>query len=137
LPVRLSGRIDRLEHGPEGTFKVVDFKTGSRPLTEQEAAADPQLGVYQIALDSGLVQGFEGSAGAALVYLATGGDKPKIVEQPPLEQSADPTWVAGLLQQCVADTASASFAARPGEQCSHCPVRASCPAQDQGKQVTA
>lgn len=40
-PVRLGGKIDRIELGEEGTLYVMDYKTGSVELTGKQKLADP------------------------------------------------------------------------------------------------
>ena len=49
-PVRVQGRIDRVERDQQGRIWIVDLKTGRRPPTAVEAAANVQLGLYQLAL---------------------------------------------------------------------------------------
>ena len=46
--IRLTGRIDRVDRHPDGTYEVIDYKTGSarRP---SELQRDLQLGVYALA----------------------------------------------------------------------------------------
>ena len=66
----VSGRVDRLERTADGAQYIVDLKTGRTPVSDEEVAANPQLGVYQLAIQAG---GFEGgqpvSAGGELVML--------------------------------------------------------------------
>jgi len=94
-PVRVQGRIDRIERDESGRVWIVDLKTGKRAPTAVEASANVQLGLYQLALmmnglphSSGILPG-EGSAcscaGAELVYLRKedkkGSSLPKILTQ--------------------------------------------------------
>lgn len=44
--VRFNGSIDRLEKTPDGEYEVIDFKTGSNPLSRPMAAKDIQLNLY-------------------------------------------------------------------------------------------
>ncbi|MDR1394003.1 MAG: PD-(D/E)XK nuclease family protein [Bifidobacteriaceae bacterium] len=144
LPVRLAGRIDRLEVDQDGGIAVVDFKTTANPGSPAEAATNPQLGVYQLALQAGLVEGFDAAtpAAAKLVYLdatATawrGG--PATVRQdrqPPI--ATDTPWMVDLLARCVAGAPGPTFEPVLGDHCQWCQVASSCPAQPSGKQVTA
>ncbi len=48
-PVRIRGRIDRLERDALGRFVIVDVKTGKSPITKQAAVDHPQLATYQVA----------------------------------------------------------------------------------------
>jgi len=45
---RLTGRIDRIDRHPDGTYEVIDYKTGS-PRRAGELQRDLQLGVYAMA----------------------------------------------------------------------------------------
>jgi superfamily I DNA/RNA helicase len=54
--VRLRGSIDRIEVDADGGLYLVDFKTGSTAKTKPEVARDPQLGVYQLVVESGRVE---------------------------------------------------------------------------------
>jgi hypothetical protein len=140
LPAGLRGRIDRLEKAsrPDGSqaFQVVDFKTSASAITAKQAESDPQLGAYQLALEAGLVDGFEGSAGAELVYLASNTKRPSTRQQAPLRASANPEWMVEVLEGCVAASAQPSFRAQVGKQCLTCSVKTACPAVAEGKQVT-
>ena len=84
VPVRISGRIDRLEHldglsgdtpeepagpGGDGTVRVIDLKTGQR--VPKDVQRHPQLATYRLALSS---QGLD-VVGGALVLL--GKEPPK------------------------------------------------------------
>jgi RecB family exonuclease len=153
----IRGQIDRLERDADGKGIVVDYKTGRSAPTFADARDSPQLGLYQLAVMSGVVAGpsgledlddpgsqdgpgsqreprlpFEGSAGAALLHLRKGG----IREQPALEvDEAGRTWVHELLEELVTAIASESFPARRNDACETCQVRRCCPARPEGAQV--
>lgn len=142
--VVLAGSVDRLERTPTGDLRVVDFKTGRSLPTVADAAASPQLGVYQLAIEQG---GFAEHApgahavGGTLVYLRHDGAggwpkdfrQPSLAEKPHLtddpEELTHPTWVHHKVAQARRVLASGSFDARPGGHCQWCPVRSSCPAK--------
>ena len=123
---------------------MVDFKTGRSLPTVADAAASPQLGVYQLAIEHG---GFDQHApgahavGASLVYLRHDGSpgwpkdfrQPSLAEKPHLtddpEERAYPTWVHHKVAQARRVLASGRFDAQPGGHCQWCPVRSSCPAR--------
>ncbi len=53
IPVVLRGAIDRIELDAEGRAYLVDFKTSITPKSRAEVVQDPQLGVYQLVVESG------------------------------------------------------------------------------------
>lgn len=145
VQVELVGAVDRLERLPDGSLRVVDFKTGRSRPTAAEAAAHPQMGVYQLAIEAGGFAQAPGdtaaSAGANLVYLRHDGGHgwPKEFIQPSLsttphlsddpEENAYPTWVHHRVAQACGVLVAGQFDARPGGHCTWCPVRSSCPAR--------
>jgi len=153
-PVQLVGTVDRLERTAEGRLRVIDFKTGKRAPTGAEVASNEQLGVYQLAIESGAFDAVAGpgaaSAGACLVYLRLPGgndldDYPKELRQAPLAEQphlADddrgyPTWVHERLGRAVKLVQEGRYPATPGEGCRWCPFSTSCPAKPAGTQVVA
>jgi len=131
---RLTGRMDRVEHLDDGRVRVVDLKTSASPVSKGKAEEHPQLGTYQLAVDAGAWDGL-GADGARLVYLGTGRTA-TLREQRPLENADDPRWAAELVELAAETMAGASFDAVANDQCDHCPVRTSCPLQDDGGRVT-
>ena len=134
----LAGKVDRLEVDAEGRLVVIDFKTGKTRYPERDVAVHPQLAAYQVAIVEG---GFTDqrpaeSGGAQLVQLSASNTKGPTQAQPPLAQAEDPNWVHDKLAEIAAVLRGNSVTARPGKSCDRCPVRASCPAQDDGRQVT-
>ena len=74
----VNGSIDRVERGPNGEVVIVDLKTGT-PITNQKAIdAHPQLGVYQLAYASGVLDdylaelGSHSAGGAKLLFVKKG-----------------------------------------------------------------
>jgi len=140
--VTVAGRIDRLEPDPDGQgVKVVDYKTGVHLPTKAQAAANPQLGLYQLMVASGGVQslGLEPPevTGAELVCLAADGAKAKQFDQPSPDAWDSPDWVMELLERCHAHATSTKQLAISNDNCHHCPVTGCCPAQPAGEQVVA
>lgn len=126
----LSGSADRIEVTSAGA-RVIDLKTGG-PITQAEAATNPQLEMYQLAASEGGFAGIDRTIGAALIYLGgtTAGASAR-------EQSAvDPASAHARLAQAVDVMTAATMTAIINDKCSHCPVKRSCPAQLQGRQVT-
>ncbi|MDR1387764.1 MAG: ATP-dependent helicase [Propionibacteriaceae bacterium] len=92
---QLVGRIDRIDQDAAGRIRVVDFKTARQAITAAQAAADDQLGIYQLAVRGGALADSTGPnpslAAAELVYLrcpaGPGGAWPTLRRQPSLDQS--------------------------------------------------
>lgn len=139
--VRLVGAVDRLERREDGSLKVVDFKTGRTKPSQAAAEATPQIGVYQLAVEAGGFGEPAPSAGASLVYLRVedGENWPKEFRQPSLRERphltddpaelAYPTWVHHQVARACDVLEAGRFDAQPGEHCTYCPVRSSCPAR--------
>jgi superfamily I DNA/RNA helicase/RecB family exonuclease len=137
---RVSGRVDRIELDSEGRAVVVDLKTGGGRPGDDEIAEHPQLGVYQLAVRLG---GFPGRlvgaepGGAELVHVgrAAFNGRPRVQPQPPLSAHPDPDWARRLVEGVAEKMAGAAFHATENPLCRMCPVRASCPTRDEGRQV--
>jgi superfamily I DNA/RNA helicase/RecB family exonuclease len=138
VQVRVAGRVDRLERAPDGSGVVVDLKTGSSKPKPPDLAEHPQLGVYQWAVERGAFPEatVRGSGGASLVQLGkAAGAGAKEQAQPALRDAEDPDWAARLVSRAAAGMAGAAFHARENGYCERCPVRSSCPLQEEGRQV--
>ncbi len=151
-PVLLSGTVDRLERTADGRLRVIDFKTGRRTPTQPEAAVHEQLGLYQLAIDSGAFAQLAAgeSAGGVLVYLRradTVDGYPKQFHQASLSERPHPeddpvakeypTWIHQRIARAVDVLADGCYPATPGEGCRWCPFTASCPSQPAGRQVVS
>ena len=135
--VRLVGRVDWLSRSPDGAVVVTDFKTGATVPSRAEAQGNAQLAAYQAAIALGA---FSGSGepesrpgGGELVYLR--GGRPKVLTQDRLTDGATPAWL-GSIRSAAAHLASATAWAQENAGCERCPVRTSCPLQNEGRQVT-
>jgi hypothetical protein len=142
--VRIIGVIDRVEDGaPDGAVRIVDFKTGKQIPSEDATATNSQLGVYQAVVNAGGLSSVDGvptdarASGADLVYVSGKNATASIRSQSALDQAQDPGWVNDLLERCRDRASSARFTAIVNPGCRSCPVVASCPAKDEGRQVTA
>jgi RecB family exonuclease len=136
----LSGRIDRLDERPsaDGTgagteLVVVDYKTGRRHLTSDDARGSLALAVYAVAaartlrricrrvelhhVPSGSVAGFEHTDESLARQLGR-------VEMAAHEsQAADARFRTGLTEAAAAEV----FPARPSVACGWCDFRRHCP----------
>jgi superfamily I DNA/RNA helicase/RecB family exonuclease len=126
--VRVRGRVDRLERDRDGRLVVVDIKTGKSPVTKDDAQRHAQLAMYQLAIAEGLVSQGDQPGGGKLVYLgktSRGGATER--EQNALTPETHEQW-REQVRRAAAATAGPEFVARINDGCSHCPVRAMCPA---------
>ncbi|WP_428981506.1 ATP-dependent helicase [Nocardia brasiliensis] len=163
LPVRIRGRVDRLERDAQGRFVIVDVKTGKTPVTKQAAVDHAQLATYQVAaalgaLDAAVDESSSGAdtsdvaadesgaaepgalgepGGARLVYVAKPSSKEGATQrmQPPLDPEALQQW-RDTIHDAAAATQGPSYLAMRNDGCRHCAVAGSCPVQDTGRQVT-
>ena len=131
----MRGRIDRLERDPQGRLVIVDVKTAKSPVTKDDAQQHAQLGLYQLAVASGLLADGDEPGGGRLVYVgkpsAGGGATER--EQTALAADDIAGWRAAV-GAAAAATAGPQFTARINDGCSHCPVRPSCPVQGNNAQ---
>jgi RecB family exonuclease len=91
-----TGTIDRVERDRGGRVRVIDLKTGSSRPSAKETATHAQLGVYQLAVRAGVVEGVAPDAptgGAALLYVRQKTRDPyTLLTQPPLDEEAATTF---------------------------------------------
>jgi ATP-dependent exoDNAse (exonuclease V) beta subunit len=136
----LAGRVDRLERDDEGRLVVVDLKTGTTAVRDDELAVHPQLAAYQLAVERGAfdeqTSGERRSGGASLLQLRAYRSGAREQAQPPLTDTDDPEWAANMLEKAVEGMAGAVFRAERTSWCGACPARPSCPAHADGEQVT-
>lgn len=158
IPVRLSGRIDRLEYLdappaggqdppdnaplPDGCgrrVRLIDLKTGAGKPTKEEAARNPQLAVYRLALES---RGYV-VEGGALVLLGAAPLRDGLTVLAPKGAALDPSpdpgtgedWARDLVAFAAADARGARLTARTGPHCVRCAVKDSCPAVAEGRRT--
>ncbi|GAA4736740.1 ATP-dependent DNA helicase AdnA [Isoptericola chiayiensis] len=135
---RLRGKIDRVEPDGEDGVVVADLKTGRNAPSKDKALENPQLGAYQLAVSEGALDLPDGTrpAGARLVFVGTDTKGPALREQPALEPAEDgSTWAHHLVMQAADTMAASAFEARENDLCPRCPVRRSCPVQNEGRSV--
>jgi superfamily I DNA/RNA helicase/RecB family exonuclease len=139
---RLGGRVDRIERDDLGRAVVVDLKTGSASSkpSKDEVARHSQLATYQLAVEAGAFAhlGLTESGGAELVQVGGGGGvKGAVQAQPALADGGDPGWAQELVLDVAEGMAGSAFDAVSNRYCTRCPVRTSCPVQDDGRAVTS
>jgi superfamily I DNA/RNA helicase/RecB family exonuclease len=137
-PVRLRGRMDRIERDEEGRAVVVDLKTGKKRLTQKDVPSDRQLALYQYVIEVGAVDQLppgQASGGAELWQLRDGGTElPTVQRQLPTSDHQDLLTGLADARRLILDEA---FVATPGNSCKRCAFRTACPAVDDGQGVIA
>ncbi|MDQ2838493.1 MAG: ATP-dependent helicase [Actinomycetota bacterium] len=134
---QLSGKVDRLERDSAGRLVVIDLKTGKNKPTRDEVAGHPQLAAYQVAVaEGGFTDGTPVEPGGAQLVQLGATTAPGTQKQPALADFSDPGWVHAELARIAEVLRGNTVTARPGKSCARCLVRASCPVQDDGRQVT-
>ncbi len=120
-PHLLRGRVDRVDRHPDGTYELIDYKTG-RAKTEQELKEDVQLSVYQMGARESW--GLETSA-QSYFYVLTGERVPVEHSEEELERvRATVSDIAGgILKQRFEPTPSPDV-------CRFCDYRIICPAAE-------
>ena len=138
--VRIRGRIDRAERDDQGRAWIVDIKTSSVAVREDDLPRHPQLGVYQLAVmlgafaDKGLIE----PGGAELIQVGKGAftARVRIQTQAPPSADQDPEWPRHLVDRVAEGMSSPVFEAKRDDHCRTCPVQSCCPAHENGGQVT-
>jgi RecB family exonuclease len=136
--VVLHGYADRLEIDDDGRVVVVDLKTGKYPPTDKSLVENPQLGLYQHAVNHGALDEVAGdgtvSGGAELWQLRKDvRGVLKVQQQTP--QSLDDDGVLPVerqLTQAVSALRREEFPAHPSSLCDRCDFVPFCPAHVSG-----
>lgn len=120
-PVRLRGRMDRLEADSAGRPVVVDVKTSKNPITKADADEHAQMAAYQVALAHGGVPQFGDAApgGARLVYVSSANRNSGAAErvQPPLTPELLDQWI-GVVRQAARASVGPVYEATPNPDAS-------------------
>jgi DNA helicase-2/ATP-dependent DNA helicase PcrA len=120
-PHLLRGRVDRVDRHPDGSYELIDYKTG-RAKTEDELREDIQLSVYQMGARESW--GLETSAQSYL-YVLTG-------EKVPVEHSDEElARVRATVSEIAGGILKQRFEPTPSpEICRFCDYRIICPAAE-------
>lgn len=133
--ITVRGTIDRVELTADGGVRVVDLKTGRTAVSAAEARDNPQLQLYQLAVESGVLPDVAGApAGGLLLFV--GGTQRAAAErtQPPPDADALEA-VRERVRQVGRGMRAEAFVARPSTACQRCPVRSSCPTTAEGRRT--
>ena len=120
-PLLVRGRVDRVDELPDGSFELIDYKTG-RPKSEDDLREDVQLSLYQLAAR----ESWEVEARAGSYYYVL--DNEKV----PVEHSQEELdRVRAAVTEIAEGIMSHQFEPRPSpELCSFCDYRIVCPAAE-------
>ena len=128
---RIRGSVDRLEVEANGSLFIIDFKTGGTAISLKDAKENLQLASYQVGIaEGGFTQGSI-SAGAELVYLGTSTAGATLRPQHVIDVEA----TKEKLNEIADGMGAATFFATVNKRCKGCPVRKSCPVQNDGRTV--
>nr|WP_280182772.1 PD-(D/E)XK nuclease family protein [Nocardia cyriacigeorgica] len=75
-PVRIRGRVDRLERDAQGRFVIVDVKTGKNPVSVKAAEDHAQLATYQVAAAFGALDALYDESGSTRSDLGQASTEP-------------------------------------------------------------
>jgi DNA helicase II / ATP-dependent DNA helicase PcrA len=120
-PHLLRGRVDRVDRHPDGTYELIDYKTG-KSKSEEDLREDIQLSLYQMgARESWRLE----TSAQSYLYVLTGEKVPVEHSDEELERvKATVSEIAGgILKQQFEPTPSS-------EICSFCDYRIICPAAE-------
>jgi DNA helicase II / ATP-dependent DNA helicase PcrA len=120
-PHLLRGRVDRVDRHPDGSFELIDYKTG-KAKTEDELREDVQLSVYQMgARESWRLE----TSAQSYFYVLTG-------EKVPVEHSAEELErVRATVSEIAAGILKQRFEPTPSpDVCRFCDYRIICPAAE-------
>ncbi|WP_177220347.1 PD-(D/E)XK nuclease family protein [Agrococcus baldri] len=113
---QLKGSIDWLEHGEDGTVRVVDLKTGKRKPDNHAELGNLQLRAYQFAVSLGAIEGVPAASKTeARLFMPRIGAAKKVVETP--EFDAVREHFAEHLHAAIETMGGAAFSASPAEHC--------------------
>jgi RecB family exonuclease len=136
--VTLTGYADRLELDADGDVVVVDLKTGRTKPSNKAVESHVQLGLYQLAVDHGAVDGVAPGAhagGAELVQLGlTDGGESAVVQPQDAQPDDGPgrTALRAQLDHTAALLRAESFPAVAGQHCRDCSFVPICPIKSAG-----
>lgn len=114
----MKGKIDRIDKLPDGTFKIIDYKTGT-PKEKLSAEEKEQLYIYQCAFEQ---RGWGRVSQMVYKYIQDWSELPVEV----LDEAGKTTF-ADELNQRIEALAASDFEAKPSIfTCKHCDFRSIC-----------
>jgi DNA helicase-2/ATP-dependent DNA helicase PcrA len=120
-PHMVSGRVDRVDRLPDGSYELIDYKTG-RPKTRAQLKEDVQLSLYAV----GAREAWELDA-SSQAYLYVLDDEKVPVER----DDADRDWITETVMEVADGILAQGFEPTPSyAACSTCDFRIICPAAE-------
>lgn len=120
------GVIDRLEESPDG-LRVIDYKTGAKPLAAEEAATSIQLGFYAMAVNA--ETGGPNVISAELWFPAVKG-KSLTIRSLDIGRLAE---VEKAMTEITAQISAENWQPKVSSACTRCAYKSSCPAWPEGR----
>ncbi len=132
--VLLHGYADRLELDAQGRVVVVDLKTGKGKPTQDEIEEHPQLGLYQLAVENGAVEGHRTPGGAELWQLRqeVGGSMRVQTQDVQVPGDEGTRVIERQLMEAATRLRTEEFPTRPGSHCDYCAFERFCPTRTAG-----
>jgi DNA helicase II / ATP-dependent DNA helicase PcrA len=120
-PHLLRGRVDRVDRHPDGTYELIDYKTG-KSKTEEELREDVQLSLYQMgARESWRLE----TSAQSYLYVLTGEKVPVAHSEEELDR------VRGTVSEIAGGILKQRFEPTPSpDVCRFCDYRIICPAAE-------
>lgn len=133
--VTVRGTVDRVERTPDGGVRVVDLKTGKTVATAAETLDNPQLQLYQLAVELGALPDVSGPAAGGLLLYVGSSHTGACERAQPAPDAETLQQVRARVREVGAGMRAPGFVARPGAACTRCPVRSSCPTTPEGRRT--
>ncbi len=114
---RVRGKIDRIDQAPDGTYDLVDYKTGPGVPTTAQVAADPQLRYYAL----GASRALGVPVSTVTMDFVTTGTRISV----PYDPSGEEALAADIA--AAADSIAAGLFEADARYCPRCDFRVECP----------
>ena len=138
-PVRLEldrttwlGRIDRIERRPDGTLRVVDYKTGKSAPSIEDARNSLQLGFYYLASNADPAISERGPVTGAEFWFPHTSTRKVTVRSFGPDRETD---TRRRLEEIARLIHEEDWKPTPGPACNNCDVRLVCPAWAEGQEA--
>ena len=122
---RVRGKIDRIDRLPDGSVRIVDYKTG-KAKTQEQADESLQLSIYALAVR----QKWDYKASALALQNLEDGSMPVTTRD-----DIDLREVTERVREVADEIARGEFDAKPGRHCGWCGFRSLCPATEKNLAV--